>query len=251
MRRLGYSRLVIGLVVCAVLIGAVASWARKANHDIPQLQVGNKTRALIVESIADLGTFQAGNKQRRRFRVTVKNGYSQPVVAYVFDEKHKYIGERTTGGIETNGAVVGWELPPNGTDPTNFAVPANTEVVITLAAVLLKDGTGDGDFEPLSRLKENREGVKIAYQQIVPLLRRTLESNENPVTDAVIESLENEISVTADEKKLYINLRSSFLEAKNLILRDLRELRGHGRALEHRSEVSKIKARVEDLLAKF
>jgi hypothetical protein len=116
---------------------------------------------------------------------------------------------------------------------------------------LLEDGSGDGDFEPLSRLKENRAGVKLAYQQIIPLLRRTSESNENPVSDAVIESLENEISVTADDQKIYINLRGGFQEAKNLILRDLRELPGRGRALEHRAEVSKIKARVEDVLAKL
>ncbi len=251
MRRLGYSRLVIGLAVCAVLIGAVVSWARKANHNIPQLQVGNKTRALLIESITDLGTFQIGNKQRRRLRVTVKNGYSQPVVAYAFQENHKLVGEGTTAGIETNGAVIGWVLPPNGTDPTHFALPVEGEIVITLAAVLLHDGSGDGDFEPLSRLKENRAGVKIAYQQIMPLLRRTLESNENPVSDTVLESLENEISVTADDQKIYINLRGGFNEAKDLILRDLRELRGRVHAIEHRSEVSKIKARVEDLLVKF
>src|SRR6185503_19317864 len=159
MRRLGYSRLVIVLAICAVLIGAVASWARKSNHSLPQLQVGNKTRALIIESIADLGTFQVGNKQRRRFTVTVKNGYSQPVVAYAFQQKDDSLGVGTTGGTETNGAAIGWALPPNGTDRTHFGAPGEGEIVITLAAVLLEDGSGDGDFEPLSRLKENRAGV--------------------------------------------------------------------------------------------
>lgn len=251
MRRLGYSRLVIALAVCAVLVGAVASLARKANQSIPQLQIANKTRALIIESIADLGTFQVGNKQRRRFSVTVKNGYSQPVVAYAFQQKHSSVGEGTTGGTETNGAAIGWVLPPNGTDLTHFGMPGDGEIVITLVAVLLEDGSGDGDFEPLSRLKENRTGVKLAYQQIIPLLRRTSESKDNPVSDAVIQSLEDEISVTADEKKVYVNLRRGFQEARELILGDLRELRGRGRTLEHRSEISKIKTRVEDILAKL
>lgn len=251
MRRLGYSRLVIGLAVCAVLIAAVASWARKSTQSIPQLQVGNKTRALLIESIADLGTIQIGTKQRRRVKVTVKNGYSQPVVAYVFQQEHSSVGEGSTAWTETNGAAIGWVLPPNNTDPIDFVVPANSEVVITLAAVLLEDGSGDGDVEPLLRLKENRAGVKIAYQQIIPLLRRTLESNETSVSEAVIQSLENEISVTTDDQKIYINLRGGFHEAKDLILRDLRELRSRGRGLEPRSEISKIKARVEDLLTKL
>ena len=42
MRRLVNSRIVLGLVVCAVLIGAVGAWARKANHGISQLKIGNK-----------------------------------------------------------------------------------------------------------------------------------------------------------------------------------------------------------------
>ena len=254
MRRSVYSRFVIGLAVCAALIGAVGTWARRANHGIPQLQIANKTRSLIVESITELDSAQVGKKTLRRFKVTVKNGYSQPVVAYAFQQQDKSVGQGTSAAVETNGAAIGWVLAPNATDETQFSVPSEGDVVITLAAVLLKDGTGDGDVGTVSRLKENRAGVKLAYEQIVPLLRPGPTSDQDPGSEAVIEAVENHISFAADERKVERNLRRGFREAKELIVTDLRELKTRARAgqhLEYRAEIDKIRARVEDVLTKL
>ena len=254
MRRLVNSRIVLGLVLCAALIGAVGAWARKANHGISQLQVGNKTRSLIVESITELGTVQVGQKKLRQFKVTVKNGYSQPVVAYAFEQQDLTVGNGTVGGVETNGASVGWALAPNATDETLFTAPAQGEVVISVAAVLLEDGRGDGDTARLARLKEVRAGVKVAYQQIMPLLRRASNSTADQGSAADLLSLENEISGTVDEQTVHANLRRGFADAKNLLLSELRQLQNQarsGRKVEYRSEIAKIKARVEERVAKL
>ncbi len=248
MRRLVNLRIVLGLVLCAALIGAAGAWARKANHGVSQLQVGNKTRSLLVESIAELGTVQAGQITLRRFKITVKNGYSQPVVAYALEQQDASVGKGTTAGVETNGATVGWALAPNATDETFITASAAGEVVINVAAVLLEDGSGEGDTVRLTRLKEVRAGVKVAFQQIIPLLRRASNSNADHGSEAALQSLENEISATVDEQTVHANLRRGFDEAKSLLLSELRELQNQarqGRKVEYRSEIAKIKARVE------
>lgn len=254
MRRLLNSRIALALVVCAVLVGAVGAWARKANHGISQLKVGNKTRALLVESIAEMGTFQAGQTTLRRFKVTVKNGYSQPVVAYALEQQDASVGKGTTAGVETNGAYLGWALAPNATDETFITASAEGEVVINVAAVLLEDGKGDGDTARVTRLREVRAGVKAAYQQIIPMLRRASNSNTDQGSEADLQSLENEISATVDEKTVHLNLRRGFDDAKKMLLSELRELHDQarsGRKVEYRSEIAKIKARVEERAAKL
>ena len=148
-----------------------------------------------------------------------------------------------------NGSTIGWTLAPDATHAIDFYTASDGPVVLTLAAVMLKDGSGDGDHETLSRLNEVRAGVKLAYEQIIPLLRRVSESNVNSGSDSVVQSLEEEITTTADERKVDVNLRRGFRSAKDLILFDLRALKSRpGHYLEYPVEISKIKTRVEDVL---
>ncbi len=244
-----YSRLLIGLAVCVVLIAAVGAWAQTENHDIAELQVANKTYALIVESVAELSTIQAGKDKIRRLQITVKNGYTQPVVAYAFDQKHNNVGKGNKAGTEMNGSTIGWTLAPDATHAVELYTASDGPVVLTLAAVMLKDGSGDGDPDTLSRLKEVRAGVKLAYEQIIPLLRQVSESSVNSGSDSVVEALEKEITATADERSVDVNLRRGFRSAKDLILFDLRALKARpGHHLEYPVEISKIKTRVENVL---
>jgi len=254
-RHLFSPRFAIGLLLVLVTaIAGVAVWARKGSNGTDQLRIENKTRSLIVESVAELETIQIEpQKKRRRFKVTVKNGYSQSLVAYSFRQQDSSVGKGTVSGVETNGATIGWVLPPNGTDATSFLAPSEGEVVITLAAVLLEDGTGDGDTQALSRLREVRAGVKMAYQQIVPLLRRAANSTEAVAPDIAFQSLEGEIAAIP-EKTVPPNSRRGFHEAKEFLVTNLKELESKFRSdqnLQHRSEISKILARVEEMLAKL
>jgi hypothetical protein len=236
-------------------IAGVAVWARKGSDGTDQLRIERKTRSLIVESVAELETIQIEPQKRlRRFKMALKNGYSQPLVAYSLQQQDSAVGNGSVARVETNGAAIGWVLPPNGTDITYFGAPSEGEVVITLAAVLLEDGTGDGDSAALSRLREVRAGVKIAYQQIVPLLRRAAISTEAVAGDVAVESLAGEISALADEKTVPPNLRRGFHEGREFLVTNLKELESKlrsGQYLQHRSEIAKITARVEEILAKL
>lgn len=186
--------------------------------------------------------------------MTVRNGYSQPLVAYSLQQQDSAVGKGSVARVETNGATIGWVLPPNGTDATFFGAPSEGEVVITVAAVLLEDGTGDGDSPALSRLQEVRAGVKLAYQQIVPLLRREANSTEGVAPDIALQSLEGEIAAISEEKTVPPNLRRGFHEGRQFLVTNLKELESKlrsGQNLQHRSEIAKITARVEEILAKL
>lgn len=80
MRPLFSSRFAIGLLLVLVTgIAGVAGWARKvSNANEPRIE--NKTRSLVVESVVELELTQIEpQKTWRRFRMTLRNGYSQPL----------------------------------------------------------------------------------------------------------------------------------------------------------------------------
>lgn len=248
-------RIAIGLLLVLVTaIAGVAVWARKGSDGTAQLRIENKTRSLVVESVVELQLTQiGGQKTRRTFKMMVRNGYSQPLVAYSFREQHSGVGEGSVARFETNGATNGWVLPPNSIDTTYFSAPSEGEVMITAAAVLLADGSGDGDTQALTRLREVRDGVKMAYQQIVPILRRATISTEPVAPDVAVQSLAGELSAIADEA-VPPNLRRGFHEGKQFLEMNLKELESKLRSrqnLQHRSEIAKLTARVEENLSKL
>jgi hypothetical protein len=256
MKKLFTSRFAMGLILVSVtVIAGVAVWARRTGNHIDQLRVENLTRSLIIESVDELEPIEAGPQTTRRlFRMTVRNGYSQPLVAYSYRQQDSGVGKNSIAGGETNGATNGWVLPPNGTDITHIGAPSEGEIVITFAAVLLEDGTGDGDSLALSRLRENRDGVKIAYQQIVPLLRRAATSTESVAGEVAVQNLAGEISAIADEKTVPPNLRAGYHEAKEFLVNSLKDLEANlssGRKAQHRAEIAKMKSRVDEILAKL
>jgi hypothetical protein len=256
MRHLFRSRFAMALLlVLLTAIAGVVGWARKGGNSTDQPRIENQTRALIVESVAELETSQRQPQNKRRtFKLIVRNGYSQPLVAFSLRQQDSGVGEGSVAGMETNGATNGWVLPPNGTETTFFGAPAEGEVVITLAAVLLADGTGDGDFQALSRLREVSSGVKMAYQQILPLLRREANSTEGVAPEIAVQSLEDQIAAISEEKDVPPNLRRGFHEGKEFLINDLKELETKlrsGQNLQHRWEIAKMTARVEEILSKL
>ncbi len=255
MRDLFRSRFAIGLLL--VLVTAIAGaggWTRKVSNANEQPRIENKTRSLIVESVVEFELNQ-GEPQRkwRRFKMTLRNGYSQPLLAYSLQQQDSGVGEGTVARVETNGATNGWVLPPNAIDTTYFSAPSEGEVVITAAAVLLADGAGDGDIQALTRLREIRDGVKMAYRQIAPLLRRAANSTEAVAPDRAIQSLGREIA-TLPDNAIPPNLRAGFHEAKQFLVNSLNDVENKLRSsqgLQHRSEIAKMTAAVEEILAKL
>ena len=113
MRHLFSSRFAVGLLLVLVTaIAGVAVWARKGSNGTDQLRIESKTRSLIAESVAELETIQIEpQKKLRQFKMTVKNGYSQPLVAYSLQQQDSGVGNGSVARVETNGATIGWVLP--------------------------------------------------------------------------------------------------------------------------------------------
>lgn len=250
MRRLNLWFASVALVLLLTVIVAVAL-SRRGSHS-NDLRVVNKTSSLIIESVAEMQSSHSPERQRS-FKLTLRNGYSQPVVAYSFRQIDTSVPSNSFAGFETNGATNGWALQPKATDTTYFSAPAEGEIVVTLAAVMLADGTGEGDTAALTRIREDRAGVKMAYDRIVPLLRGAATSTDNIVSDEAVQSLDNQIS-TLPDTEIPPNLRRGFLEGKQFLAMSLGDLRAKLRriqSLEHRPEITKFAHRVDEIRAKL
>lgn len=237
------------LLVMLMLIAVVVAWATNGHHNTDRLRIENKTRSLTVESVTDLEEVQG----RSRFAVTVRNGYDKPIVAYSIRVEDSSTDKDTISASERGGLVDDWSLQPNATDVAHAFAASGGEVVLTIFAVLFEDGTGDGDTNALTRLQEVRAGIKLAYQRIAPILRRAASQNRAVISEAAIQSLEDEVASISD-REVPMNLRRGFDQAKGYIDSELKNLKDNLHSepgLKSGAEIDKKAKEIEKALAKL
>lgn len=253
-----FSRLrlpVILLVVIATITIGIGVWAtrKRESSDLPRIE--NKTRSLKVESVAEADKMQADPQLKvRRFTVTVRNEYDKAVVAYSFRQFDSSVRKGDRHGTETNGVTIGWALLPNETDVTRFFAPPEGDVLLVLSAVLLQDGTGDGDPEDLARLTNYRVGVKRQFQQLVPLLRQAIKEDSVAGRDRNFKSLKDKVAELPDEKTLVPGLGAGLAEGKQVVINELQELEIKCRSNQDtqcHDELFRLLARIEEALAQL
>jgi len=221
---------------------------RQFQQNKDDIRVENKTDSLSIESVTKI------NKQTNptRFRVIVKNTSGKNIVAYSFQQVDDASPKDAYQGIETNGAMIGWALPPNKTDSTLVSSFAEGEVLLILNAVLFEDGTGEGEAAPIKRLQDNRAGVKLVFQKAVAFARKLSVSNDTSRVNTLTQALEKELE--AELQKVPANLKGGFVDGKNLIITDFRELGDKSQSeqiLQQREVIEKIILRFEGILAKL
>ncbi|HEY0049916.1 MAG TPA: hypothetical protein VGB68_11550 [Pyrinomonadaceae bacterium] len=124
--------------------------------------------------------------------------------------------------------------------------------MLILDAVLFEDGNGEGEATQLKRLQDNREGVRIVFQKAVAFARRLSAANEISKIDILAQALEKELE--AEFKKVPADLKGGFMDGKNLIITDLKELADKSQSektLQQREAVEKTIFRFEGILAKL
>lgn len=254
MKRLSFSRMAVGSALVLSCAAAAAVWAAGGGDDVNRLHVRNQTRALNIESVTSVEAAQAGAQRKTaRFAVTVRNGYDKAVASYSIRVEDGSTGADTVSAVERGGYTDGWQLPPGATDVARVSTAPEGEVVLTVLAVIFEDGDGDGDADALARLRGVRAGVKLAYQQIIPILQRA--SNEGPAAapEAAIQSLEDEVSLIND-REVPSNLRRGFVQARDFVAYELKEIRAElrsGKRLKYSAEVGKKLEKIEKALTKL
>ena len=250
MRHLSSPRYLMGtLLMMLFSAAAVMVWATNQHNSPDRLSIENKTRSLTVESVTHLGEVHG----RSRFEVTVRNGYDKHIVAYSIRVEDSSTDKETISATERGGLVDGWSLPPNATDVARVHASSEGEIVLTIYAVLFEDGAGDGDTNDLTRLREVRAGVKMAYQRIAQILRRAASENGAVGSDEVIQSLEDEVASISD-RDVPMNLRRGFDQAKDYVdsgLKDLRDKLRSESSLKYGEEINKKAKEIETALAKL
>jgi len=195
-------------------------WDSVQGKNTDRVTVENKTTSLIVESISPLSQ----TVETSTFEIKLKNNNEKPISIYSLRVSDELTEKDTTSGVEINGLADGWTLKPNEEHSTTFSAASKGKVLLTIAAVLFEDGTGDGDTTELTRLQEIRAGVWMAFNKIVPLLKDSVKTGPSVLTTPKIESLEKEVSQIND-RDVPDNSKPGFAFARNYIGYELKDIR--------------------------
>jgi len=200
--KLTYKNSLIGVLICVVMC-LFTHDSMAQNKQVGRIIVENKALSLIVLAIEEKGLVpefrERGLGDWVLFYVTLRNDYDRPVAVYKIDVWDETRAEKT--GNQAGGSFLSKStFKPGQIIQTNFLISPEGKAVLTTSAVIFEDGTGDGDTAALARLQEERRGVGMAYQKLVPILRDTLNRPDSLATrSAVLELKDKLYSVWPDK----------------------------------------------------
>lgn len=177
------SRLVLGICFIVLMVMSVLSTSsQQAYQRAPEVgTVNNETRALRVASFTDHG----GVGTKHTFEISVVNVSDKVVMEYTFFKKDG-------SALMTSGATTGWSLAPGESDMIKAELEQGES--ITLAALLFADGTGQGDAEEITRMKDYRAGVEEQYRRAVPILNQAKGAPAAAPADSVVATLRRQLA---------------------------------------------------------
>ncbi|HXU37819.1 MAG TPA: hypothetical protein VN937_15760 [Blastocatellia bacterium] len=160
---------------------------------IRSLKVTNRTRAFELVDIEEVDD--------KNIRLTLKNGYEKKITGFqVSVGAGRVQTDLTLGGDETN-----FILPEN-TYQEIYAIQHETDARgITILAVVLEDGTTDGDAEAIEEIEYYRLGMKMERKRVLSLLQGVLKTDDSEIVSA-LSRVENQVSspsITQDKTLPY------------------------------------------------
>jgi hypothetical protein len=205
------------IAICLGTVGfSVLSFAQ--NRNTGRVNIENKTRSLIVESVNSVGD----SEQNSNFEITFKSNYEKPVSAYRFRVTDESTAEDAVVAIEKNGMADDWTLKTNELSKAKFSAGIKGKITVTVAAVLFEDGTGDGEPDDLGRLQEIRTGVWMAFNRIIPILKENVAAGDSSETK--LESIEEQID-QLNTQDVPDNSKRGFAFAKNNVVLSLKDVK--------------------------
>jgi len=159
------------------------------NKQFGRILVENKAPSLTVLSIEEkvlVPEFrERGLGDWVLFNLTLRNDYNRPVAVYKIDVWDETRAEKT--GNQAGGEFLSKStFKPGQIIQTNFLIGPTGKAVLTTSAVIFEDGTGDGDAATIARLQEERRGLGLAYQMMIPILRDALNKPDSLVTHSEV-----------------------------------------------------------------
>lgn len=181
---------VLAGMLLSLSVLAVSAWSSAVlvtqsqqghQHEPDAALINNKTQALRIASVTDRGT--TGTKHT--FSISVVNVSDKPIAEYTFFKKDG-------SAVTTSGATTGWALAPGNTDVVKVDLEAGDS--LTLAALLFTDGTGQGDMQEITRMRDYRAGVEEQYQRVVPILDQAKSASPRAKVNDISAALRQQLS---------------------------------------------------------
>lgn len=204
------SRFIIIFVVCLIIATAISSQATREKQTGTIVRVENKLHVLQIVSIREINL---GNGMNHVFNLEVMNTSDKAVVSYVLLNKNG-------SSVTSTGATTGWSLAPGETNIETVSVNGNEYPPILFAA-LLEDGTGDGDPQEVSRMRDYRAGVEKQFQRAIPILQGAKNAPESAQASAVLDELQSRLSALPEEAvgpNVSLGMASGIQAAKEFII---------------------------------
>jgi hypothetical protein len=153
-----------------------------------ELRVINRTRAFTVISAIPAGLTPIG---LHKFDVSLRNDYGKTITAYALgsDNTHNRKELTNTGGIAPGVTIVYNHVAP----------PNSDDVQLIILAVMLEDGTGDGDLGIISEFLDARGAEKVQLRRITALLER-LSSAPDDRFESDLEDIKSKIKGLPDKE---------------------------------------------------
>ena len=221
-------------------------WNSVQGKNADRITIMNKTHSLVVEAVKPV----TETGETSTFEIKFKNSNDKPISIYSLRVSDELTDKDTISGVEIDGLADGWTLKPNEEHSTKFSAAAKGKILLTIAAVLFEDGTGDGDTIELTRLQEIRAGVWMAFNKIIPLLKKSLKTGSSFLTAPQIELLEKEVSQLSD-KDVPDNSKPGFAFARNYIGYELKDIRINTQKAPGFSPAEKIAEKFNQFEATF
>jgi hypothetical protein len=211
------------LIIFAFALFSVTVWSgtrkiqdktweqRKAEMIVENIRVENFTKGLTPISV-DI------DKERELITLTLRNDYDKIVTGYEVS-----IGEVTVQTESLNDSSVQEVLHPRDTRKEVYALQDNLDKFgIAIVAVILEDGTTDGESNHIQEIREYRQGMKIQREHVLLLLEKIAKQSMNKIP-AALNSLVSQLAPMSesDERQLPPNVRFGIHDEKARILKEI------------------------------
>jgi hypothetical protein len=235
-------QLIVLLIVTCLGTAVISVWSSVQSKNVDRVVIENRTRSFAVESIKPLTDVG----EMSRFEITFRNNYDKPISVYRFRVSDDSSEKDAIKAIERNGLVDNWLLKPHETSTSEFSAGQSGKIIIAVSAVLFEDGTGDGGPIDLTILQENRAGVWMALNKIIPIIKENLMTDPSSPIESKAGSMEEKVRQLSDDD-VPNNSKRGFAFAKNNVTMTLKDLKENTRAKSGVAPASKLTGKLDQL----